>query len=136
MQDNVIDRRIVESARIFGQWLNQTAQIFAENEVAHDVSERQSKICQVKAKILNEFENLAMRAITPQDILYSLSRRAGQLVQTDVPNGATLFIDTVMSGERLSSRDALQLIITYMRLRHEETADYLPAEIEEAVLEQ
>jgi hypothetical protein len=130
MQDNKIDRQIVESARIFGQWLNQIAQVFAENEIAHDVSERENKICQVKAKILNEFENLAMKAVTPQEILFRLSRRAGQLVQTDVPNGATLFIDTVMSGEEISARNALQMIIIYMRLRNEEPNDFLPTQIE------
>ena len=116
MQDKKIDIELVESARVFGQWLNQTAQKFAEDEIANDASERESKIGQVKAKVLLEFENTAMSAFSPQDILYSLSRRAGQLVQTEMPSGATVFVDAVMSGEKLSARDALQMIITYMRL--------------------
>lgn len=126
MQENKINRQIVESARVFGQWLNQIAQTFSENEIAEGVEKRADKVCQVKAKILREFENIAMRSLTPQDVLYGLSRRAGQLVQTDVPGEATLFIDAVMSGDGVSAHDALQMIITYMRLGHEQKNGHLP----------
>lgn len=125
MRDNKIDRKLVESARVFGQWLNQTARVFAENEIDHEVPEREDKIWQVKAKILREFENIAMRAFSPQDMLFGLSRRAGQLIQTDFPNEATFFMDAVMSGEELSAQESMQMIIAYMRLQRDETPKYV-----------
>jgi hypothetical protein len=63
-------------------------------------------------------------------MLYKLSSRAGQLVRADTPVAATFFIDAVMSGEELSARESLHIVITYLRLGNEEKPKYINIEPE------
>lgn len=117
MRENVINFEIVESARIFGQWLNKTADAVARNKV----KEKQNgldKIKKIKAKILMQIENDIVNAKTPQDMLFRTSISAGKMLQEDVPVKAARFIDAVNSGEEISFDEARQLLMLYMRLQH------------------
>lgn len=119
METKMIDREIVESARALGQWLNRAAFRVADSDVddKYSEAERAKKIRQAKAKILVEFESAAMSATTPQDMMYRISTRAGRLLQMDMPAEATKFLDETLIGEKLKPKDALHLLIAYMRLR-------------------
>jgi hypothetical protein len=117
MEARKIDREIVESARALGQWLNRTAYNVARSEVEPGTPDADKKIRQGKAKILVEFESAAMSATSPQDMLYRISTRAGRLLQHDMPASATRYMDETMTGEKVAPKDALHLLIAYMRLR-------------------
>lgn len=119
METRQIDREIVESARALGQWLNRAAYRVADADTddKYSEAERAKKIRQAKAKILVEFESAAMSATTPQDMMYRISTRAGRLLQMDMPAEATRFLDETLIGEKLKPKDALHLLIAYMRLR-------------------
>lgn len=119
MESRQIDREIVESARALGQWLNRAAYRVADADTddKYSEAERAKKIRQAKAKILVEFESAAMSATTPQDMMYRISTRAGRLLQMDMPAEATCFLDETLIGEKLKPKDALHLLIAYMRLR-------------------
>lgn len=130
METRIIDREIVESARALGQWLNRAAYKVADADVEdkYGAAERAKKVRQAKAKILVEFESAAMSATTPQDMMYRISTRAGRLLQMDMPVEATKFLDETLIGEKLKPKDALHLLIAYMRLRqnYEKAADDPP----------
>lgn len=119
METRQIDREIVESARALGQWLNRAAFRVADSGVddKYSQADRVKKIRQAKAKILVEFESAAMSATTPQDMMYRISTRAGRLLQMDMPAEATKFLDETLIGEKLKPKDALHLLVAYMRLR-------------------
>lgn len=119
METRMIDREIVESARALGQWLNRAAFRVADSDIddKYSEAERAKKIRQAKAKILVEFESAAMSATTPQDMMYRISTRAGRLLQMDMPAEATKFLDETLIGEKLKPKDALHLLIAYLRLR-------------------
>lgn len=117
MEARKINREIVESARALGQWLNRTAYLVADSEVEETAAERAKKVRQNKAKILVEFESAAMSAATPQDMLHRISTRAGRLLQQDMPATATRFMDETNIGEFVKPKDAVHLLIAYMRLR-------------------
>jgi hypothetical protein len=131
METRMIDREIVESARALGQWLNRAAYRVADAGVEDKFSdtERARKVRQAKAKILVEFESAAMSATTPQDMMYRISTRAGRLLQMDMPADATKFLDETLIGEKLKPKDALHLLVAYMRLRqnYEKATDEPPA---------
>jgi hypothetical protein len=107
---------IVQSAGVLGQWLNRTAYFVADSEYEAGTADRDAKVRKTKAKILVEFESAAMSAKTSQDLLFRISTRAGRLLQDDAPNGAKRFMDAVAS-EEITQEQAVQLLITYMRLR-------------------
>ena len=117
MEERKINREIVESARVLGQWLNRTAYVVADSEIDQNANDRAKKVRQSKAKILVEFESAAMSATSPQDMLYRISTRAGRLLQRDMPAEATRFLDETMIGDLVKPKDALHLLIAYMRLR-------------------
>lgn len=131
METRMIDREIVESARALGQWLNRAAYRVADADVEakSTEAERAKKVRQAKAKILVEFESAAMSATTPQDMMYRISTRAGRLLQMDMPAEATKFLDETLIGEKLKPKDALHLLVAYMRLRqnYEKATDDPPA---------
>jgi hypothetical protein len=137
METRMIDREIVESARALGQWLNRTAYRVADADVEgkYSEAERAKKVRQAKAKILVEFESAAMSATTPQDMMYRISTRAGRLLQMDMPPEATKFLDETLIGEKLKPKDALHLLVAYMRLRqHYEKATDDPSAKESATV--
>jgi hypothetical protein len=117
MEARKINREIVESARALGQWLNRTAYLVADSETEETAADRAKKVRQSKAKILVEFESAAMSATTPQDMLHRISTRAGRLLQQDMPATATRFMDETNIGEFVTPKDAVHLLIGYMRLR-------------------
>ena len=117
MEARKIDREIVESARALGQWLNRTAYNVARSEVEPGTPDADKKVRQGKAKILVEFESAAMSATSPQDMLYRISIRAGRLLQHDMPASATRYMDETMTGAKVAPKDALHLLVAYMRLR-------------------
>jgi hypothetical protein len=140
METRMIDREIVESARALGQWLNRAAYRVADSDVdeKYPDAERAKKVRQAKAKILVEFESAAMSATTPQDMMYRISTRAGRLLQMDMPAEATKFLDETLIGEKLKPKDALHLLIAYMRLRqnYEKATDDPPINEDATVAEQ
>ncbi|MFL6215834.1 MAG: hypothetical protein ACJ74J_18265 [Blastocatellia bacterium] len=123
MRENKIPKEIVESAREYGQWLNRTAYFVAKNEVSEKTENREARIRKEKAKILIEFESAARSAETPQDMFDRVSTRAGRLLQSDAPAEATHFMDAAMSGDEVTAKDALQMLVAYMRLRSGKTPE-------------
>jgi hypothetical protein len=117
MKDNTIDRKIVESAKAYGQWLNLTAFLIAKEENEKTKGSYQDLIKQ-KAKVLIGFESAVMSGETPQDMLHRISTQAGRLLQSDAPAEATKFMDAVMCGD-VSAKTAQHMLIAYMRLRTE-----------------
>lgn len=123
MKENKIDREIVESAKAYGQWLNLTAYLVANEETKdktqQDLDKQRRDLSKQKAKILVGFESAIMSGKTPQDMLHRISTQAGRLLQSDAPAKATKFMDEVMCGEKIDAETAQQMLIAYMRLRTE-----------------
>lgn len=114
MKTRKIDRNIVESARVFGQWLNSTAYFVAKAEVENPTD--YTKINKAKAKILVDLESAAMNTENAQEMLYGISTRAGRLLQQDIPPDAVCFMDAANSGV-IEAQDALHLLVAYLRTR-------------------
>lgn len=121
MDARKIDRRIVESARALGQWLNYVAFRVADADIDEKTPERDTKVRKEKAKILIEFESAAMSAKTPQDMLHRISSRAGRLLQNELPAEAEDFMNETAIGEKINPEDARHLLIAYLRLRSNKT---------------
>lgn len=123
MKENKIDREIVESARIFGQWLNRVAYKFAEKEIAETSKNRTKKVSQLKARILKQIEVDTINAESPQDMIYRAYMRLSNVLQEDVPAKAAKFLDAVNSGDELSFTKARQMLIMYMRMSPDKSPD-------------
>ncbi len=116
MKENKINREVVESARIFGQWLNTVACKFAEREIAETSKNRTKKVKQLKARILKQIETDTINAESPQDMIYRTYMRLNSSLQEDVPSKAAKFLDAVNSGDELSFTKARQMLLMYMRM--------------------
>jgi len=117
MQSEKIPESIVESARILGQWINNTAYWVAEEDTDKNIGNRQQAVRKAKAKVLVEFESAILSAESPTDMLHRISTRAGRLLQRDAPPEAAIFYDAAAIGEQLSPKQAQHLVIAYLRLR-------------------
>ncbi len=116
MEENKINREVVESARFFGQQLNTVACKFAEREISISTKNRTNKVKQLKARILKQIEIDTINAESPQDMIYRTYMRLNNALQEDVPAKAAKFLDAVNSGDEISFTEARQMLIVYMRM--------------------
>lgn len=125
LEDTVISRQIVESARAFGQWINWTAYLVAEEDTDEKAQNRAQAVRKAKAKVLVEFESAVMSADSAVDMLHRVSTRAGRLLQADAPAEATAFFDA-SAAEEIPFKTAQHLLIAYLRLRTARTPELRP----------
>lgn len=116
---NTINSDIVKSARIFGQWLNQTAHSLADRDVEVHIEKREEKINCLKSKLLKQMETDIINSLTPQDMIFRTTMRAVKMSEQDVPSKATRFIDAVNSGKEIHFDEAKQILMIYLRLESE-----------------
>ena len=126
-----LDREIVESAQVMGQWLNRmayfVAKVSVENEKGLSEQDRAKKIRQVKSKILTEIESAVMSAKTPQEMFALTNIRAVRLSNEEAPAQSTVFMNEAIVGEKLTLKDAQHLLMAYLRLRQNiEKSDRTP----------
>lgn len=114
----MIEREIVESAKILGQMINRAAHTVANSKVKFSDNEQERKcfIKQEKARTLARFENTMLRVKTPQDMLFRVSSFVGRNLETDLPQEANPLIEEALVGEKLRLKDALFLLVGFMRL--------------------
>lgn len=121
----MIEREIVESAKVLGQMINRAAQTLADSKVKCGGTEQEKKlfIRQEKARMLVRFENTMMRVKTPQDMIFRVSSFVGRNLETDLPQEADRLIKEALIGEKLRLKDALFLLVGFMRLPVDEKDD-------------
>jgi hypothetical protein len=119
MKEKKINREIVESARVFGQWLNQVAYNYARKEIGQSSKNRAEKIQQFKARVIKQIEHDTNNARTPQEMIYRTYMRINNASYEDVPARAAKFLDAVNSGDEISFTEARQMLIMYMRMRND-----------------
>lgn len=125
--------KIVQSARMFGQWLNLAAYLTATNELKGKEGDRSfhEKKNALKSKVLIELESAAFSAKTTDALLAQLTTRVGRLSGLDAPEGATEFMEATLSGE-VTLEKAKNMIIAFMRLRNKkESKDNPQSNIDE-----
>lgn len=113
----MIDPKIVSSARTLGRWLNQVAYYAAKGEIPETSKTYWEDIRKVKSKVLVELESSAFSAKTGDGLIAQVIARAGRLSSTDAPEGAALFMEKAATGE-LSLENAKNLLIAFSRLRN------------------
>jgi CRISPR-associated protein Cas8c/Csp2 len=114
--------KIVQSARMFGQWLNLAAYLTAKNESGPN----SQKLKDIKAKVLIELESAAFSTKTTDALFAQLMTRVGRLSGLDAPEGATEFMEATLSGV-VSLEKAKNMVIAFMRLRNKKEAKENPA---------
>ena len=125
--------KIVQSARMFGQWLNLAAYITATNELKGKEADKNynEKKNAFKSKVLIELESAAFSAKTTDALFAQLMTRVGRLSGLDAPEGATEFMEATLSGD-VTLEKAKNMIIAFMRLRNKkELKDNPPSNIDE-----
>src|SRR5690606_19527174 len=83
----MIDPKIVSSARTLGRWLNQVAYYAAKGEIPETSKTYWEDIRKVKSKVLVELESSAFSAKTGDGLIAQVIARAGRLSSTDAPEG-------------------------------------------------
>lgn len=114
----MIERKIVESAKILGQLVNRAAYTVADSKVKYfqTEEERDREITVEKSKTLTRFENTILRVKTPQDMIFRVSTFIGRNLEDDLPSEVNLWIEETLVGEKLRLKDAAFLLVGFMRL--------------------
>lgn len=125
-----IDKKIIESAKTYGNWLNRVAYITAKNELGENAKPEQ--IREAKAKALIELESAAFSAKDGTSLIAQTVTRAGRLSFSEAPNDAELFFEKTTSGE-LTLEQSKNLIIAFSRLMHTSSKKQNEEEISEDI---
>lgn len=105
-----IEKHLIESASVLGQWLNKTAYFTAKKESKE------------KAKILVELESAAFSAKKASDLVAQVITRACRMSNQDAaPNESLPFIEAVIAGElgdneKESLENAKNMIVVFSRV--------------------
>ena len=125
-----IDKKIIESAKSLGQWLNWVAYKYATENI-----EGQSELKQKKAKVLIELESSIFAAKSADALIAQTITRAGRLSNSDAPAEASLFIEATLTG-LINLNVAKNILVAYSRIKSEKnssiqdkTDDFLLEEI-------
>ena len=121
----MIEREIVESAKILGNLINRAAHMIADSKVKCCLSaeEREKEVNQEKIMTLNRFENVLMRVKTPQGLVFRVSSFVSKNLEVDLPREVKPLFEETLVGEKLRLKDAVFLLVGFMRLsEREETA--------------
>ena len=118
MNKENISKDIIESARIYGSYLNYVAYIIGKNEAEN--KETGKDVFEAKARVLAQLESTAMSCKTSTELFARLNVQAGRMSNRDVPEGASEFMEATNTG-KLSIDTAKDLILAYMRLKGEKS---------------
>ena len=113
----MIDPKIVSSARVLGRWLNQVAYFTAKAEIKEGTANYWEELRKAKAKVLVELESSTFSAKTGDALIAQAVTRAGRLSGMDAPEAATLFMEQTASGELLLDH-AKNMLIAFSRLKN------------------
>lgn len=116
MSKEKISKEIIESARIYGSYLNYVAYILGKNEAENKETGKDEY--EAKARILAQLESTTMSCKSPSELFGRLNVQAGRMSNRDVPEGASQFMEATNTGD-ISIDTAKQLILAYMRLKGE-----------------
>mgnify|MGYP000072880547 CR=1 FL=1 len=119
MNEENISKEIIESARVYGSYLNLVAYLIGKDEA--DNKQTGKNEFEAKARVLAQFESTAMSCKTSTELFSRLNVQAGRMSNRDVPEGASVFMEATNTG-KISIDTAKQLILAYMRLRGEKPA--------------
>jgi hypothetical protein len=109
-----IKKEVVDSARIFGLWLNKIAYFVGKEEAER--LDKPKKWKDYKAKALVELESTVFGAREPADVL-NVIVKAGRLSQGgEVPAEADVFTEALLTGE-ISLNNAKSMLMAYARIR-------------------
>lgn len=119
MNEENISKEIIESARVYGSYLNYVAYLIGKNETENKETGRE--LNEAKARVLAQLESTAMSCKSSAALFAQLNVQAGRMSNIDVPEGASEFMEATNTG-KISLETAQQLILAYMRLRSEKSA--------------
>lgn len=119
MNEETISKEIIESARVYGSYLNYVAFLIGKHEAENKETGRE--LNEAKARVLAQLESTAMSCKSSTALFAQLNVQAGRMSNIDVPEGASEFMEATNTG-KVSLETAQQLILAYMRLRNEKTA--------------
>jgi hypothetical protein len=120
MNEENISKEIIESARIYGSYLNDVAYFIGLNE-AENKKTGKNKF-EAKARVLAQLESTALSCKTSTELFARLNVQAGRMSNRDVPEGASAFMEATNTGN-ISIDTTKQLILAYMRLKGEKSAE-------------
>ena len=106
-----VDSEIVRSARIAGQHINTECYFSAVD----DTSTRE-KAREEKTKRIASFESLIQDARTPSDLVSRVSVQAGRLRGRDFPGEASLFFESLLTGD-VGLQDGKNMLRAFARVR-------------------
>lgn len=121
----MIDSKIVASARALGRWLNQVAYFAAKAEVKVGSGNYWEELRKVKAKVLVELESSTFSAKTGDSLIAQAVTRAGRISGMDAPAEAVLFMEKTANGE-LQLDNAKNLLIAFSRIKNKVEQKELP----------
>lgn len=120
MNEENISKEIIESARVYGSYLNLVAYLIGKNEAENKQTGKNE--FEAKARVLAQLESTAMSCKTSTELFARLNVQAGRMSNRDVPEGASAFMEATNTG-KISIDTAKQLILAYMRLKGEKPAE-------------
>lgn len=120
MNEENISKEIIESARVYGSYLNYVAYLIGKNEAENKQTGKNE--FEAKARVLAQLESTTMSCKTSTELFARLNVQAGRMSNRDVPEGASEFMEATNTG-RISIDTAKQLILAYMRLKGENLAN-------------
>lgn len=118
MNKENISKEIIESARIYGSYLNYVAYKIGKHEAENKETGRE--VNEAKARVLAQLESTAMSCKSSTALFAQLNVQAGRMSNIDVPEGASSFMEATNTGN-ISLDTAQQLILAYMRLRSDKS---------------
>lgn len=107
---------VIESAKSLGAWLNKTAFIVSDQNIAKDANNRDEELRNKKAKILVELESSIFAAKSGDALIAQTITRAGRMSGYDAPSESIPFIESVISGE-LDLNVAKNILIAFSRVK-------------------
>lgn len=119
MQIESIPESIVKSAMVYGQRLNLSAYIGAQDEIKDDQRRGRSgqSLKEYKNRILTQLESSISSAKTGADLISRLSTIVGRSSNLDFPEEAAEFMREAVSSQNITVDQAKQLATAFMRLQ-------------------
>ncbi|MFK8057854.1 MAG: hypothetical protein AB8F78_17135 [Saprospiraceae bacterium] len=119
MQIESIPESIVKSAEVYGQRLNLSAYIGAQDEIKDDQRRGRSgqSLKEYKNRILTQLESSIASAKTGADLISRLSTIVGRSSNLDFPEEAAEFMREAVSSKNITVDQAKQLATAFMRLQ-------------------
>lgn len=110
-----MDKKIIESVKCLGGWLNRVAYKAAIDDMDKN-KESKLDLKQRKSKVLVELESSIFAAKSPDALIAQTITRAGRLSDSDAPVEASLFIEETLCG-KIDLNVAKNMLIAFSRIR-------------------